>query len=479
MPNERTTSSLDLLVALDRGSGVPLRGQLEDQLRAAIRSGRLEPATSLPSTRALAATLGVTRGLVVDCYTQLQAEGYLSARSGAGTEVAMGGVVPESAGEVAEEAPRPRFDFRPASPDPSLFPRRDWTAAWRKAIRQAPDVAFGYGDPRGAPELRQALAGYLGRVRGVDADPSRIVICTGFTQAKNLVWRVLRARGATRVALEDPGHPEVRRSVPRAGMTPVPVPVDDLGLRVDALERAEADAVLVTPAHQFPTGTVLAPARRLALRDWARESGGLIFEDDYDAELRYDRQPIGALQGLSPDTVIYCGSASKALGAGLRIGWLVCPPGWIDEVAEEKRAEDLGAPILDQLALASLLASGRFDRHLRQVRGRYQARRDALAGSLAQLAPQVTLTGIAAGIQAIANLPEGVDEQALVAAAAERDVGLYGMSAYRSDPTSGPPALLLGYARLGESAIAEAIDRIADLLDRPDAPARVRASADT
>jgi GntR family transcriptional regulator/MocR family aminotransferase len=422
---------------------------------------------SLPSTRALAATLGVTRGLVVECYTQLQAEGYLTARSGAGTQVARGATVPEGPGDTVEAPSRVPFDFRPASPDPSLFPRRDWAAAWRQAIRHAPDVAFGYGDPRGAIELRLALAGYLGRVRGVHADPHRIVICAGFTQAKNLVWRVLRARGAERIGLEDPGQPEVRRSVLRAGMTPIPIPVDDLGLRVDRLYRVKADAVLVTPAHQFPTGTVLAPERRLALRDWARETGNVIFEDDYDAELRYDREPIGALQGLAPDIVIYCGSASKALGAALRIGWLVCPPGWIDDIAEEKRAEDRGSPILDQLTFATLLATGRFDRHLRRVRNQYRARRDALAQSLSRLAPQLTLTGIAAGIQAVANLPKGADERELVTAAAERSVGLYGMSAYRSNLATEPPALVVGYARLSESAIPLAITQIADLLNPP------------
>jgi GntR family transcriptional regulator/MocR family aminotransferase len=310
------------------------------------------------------------------------------------------------------------------------------------------------------------LAGYLGRVRGVQADPHRIVICAGFTQAKNLVYRVLSSRGATRVALEDPGHVAFRpsRFLERIGLAAVHIPVDEHGLRVDHLHAAHADAVLVTPAHQFPTGAVLAPERRLALRDWARETGGTIIEDDYDAELRYDRDPVGALQGLAPDAVIYSGSASKALAAGLRIGWLLCPSGWIEEVVEEKLAEDRGTPILEQLTLATLLTAGRYDRHLRRVRARYRSRRDTLAQVLGQAAPQVTLTGISAGIQAMACLPDGVDECELVAAAAERDVGIYGMSTYRSDHTTVPPALALGYGHLSESAIEQAIGRIGDLL---------------
>ncbi|HTU29465.1 MAG TPA: PLP-dependent aminotransferase family protein [Solirubrobacteraceae bacterium] len=464
MPNERTSSSLDLLVSIDRQARTPIRAQLEEQLRTAIRSGQLEPEMALPSTRGLAAALGVTRGLVVECYAQLQAEGYLTALPGARTQVASGAAVPEARADGAELARRPRFDFRPATPDPSLFPRRDWAAACRDTIRDAPDLAFGYGDPRGAFELRLALAGYLGRVRGVHPDPRQVVICAGFTQAENLVWRVLRARGADRVAMEDPGHPAVRRSILNAGMVPVPIPVDELGLCVERLKATEADAVFVTPAHQFPTGAVLAPERRQALRDWARDTGGLIFEDDYDAELRYDRQPIGAIQGLSPDTVVYCGSASKSIGPGLRIGWLVCPPAWLDEIVAAKRNEDRGSPIVDQLALARLLTSGRFDRHLRRVRSRYRSRRDTLERALSELAPHIRLTGIAAGIHAVANLPPDADESVLVAAAAERDVGLYPMSAYRSDHAAEPAALVLGYGPLSEALIHTAIARIADLL---------------
>jgi GntR family transcriptional regulator/MocR family aminotransferase len=294
--SQRTSSALELLVSLDRQLRRPLRVQLEEQLRAAVRSGRLEPGSALPSSRALACDLGVTRGLIVDCYTQLQAEGYLTARPGAGTSVAAMGTVCRSGSYSPEPIRAPRWDFRPGHPDPAMFPRRGWAAALRRSISGAPDQAFGYGDPRGSIELREALAGYLRRVRGAHADSERIVICTGFTQAKNLIWRVLRARGATRVALEDPGQLESRRSVERSGLTPIPVPVDRLGLCVDSLRAADPDAVLLTPAHQFPTGAVLAADRRLALRDWAQQHDRVIIEDDYDAELRYDREPVGAPQ---------------------------------------------------------------------------------------------------------------------------------------------------------------------------------------
>jgi GntR family transcriptional regulator/MocR family aminotransferase len=465
MPGGSTSSALELPVPLDRAAGQPLRSQLEQRLRDAIRSGRLPAGSQLPSTRTLARDLGVTRGLVVEAYAQLQAEGYLAARPGSGTIVA----APAAPGRPASP-PRPqpdpalRWDFRPGVPDLRLFPRRDWAAALRRVLQSAPDTALGYGDPRGTPELRQALAGYLGRVRGTLTDPDRIVICAGYAQARNLLARVLRERGARRIGLEDPGQPESVASARRAGLTPVPIPVGEDGLHVGAVRQASPDAIVVTPAHQFPTGTVLAPGQRLALLDWARENGALIIEDDYDAEFRYDRDPVGALQQLAPDTVVYAGSASKSLAPGLRIGWLCCPPGLAAQITEAKRAEDLGAPVIEQLALAGLLNTGRFDRHLRQVRRRYRSRRDALAAALRQHAPHIQLAGISAGLHAVALLPPGADERAITSQARRRSVGLYPMSTYRYSHHSQPPALVLGYAASTEHAINSGIATIADLL---------------
>jgi GntR family transcriptional regulator/MocR family aminotransferase len=349
-------------------------------------------------------------------------------------------------------------------PDLRSFPRRDWAAALRRALDSAPDAAFGYGDPRGTPELRLALAGYLGRVRGTLADPDQIVICAGFAQARNLLIRVLAERGARRLGLEDPGQPESVLAARRAGLEPVALPVDQHGLRADSARRADLDAVVVTPAHQFPTGAVLAPARRLALLDWARDHGALIIEDDYDAEFRYDRDPVGALQGLAPGHVVYAGSASKSLAPGLRVGWLCCPPGLAAEITEAKRAEDLGAPVLDQLALADLIHSGRFDRHLRRCRARYRSRRDALAAALARHAPRLTLAGISAGLHAVAVLPGGAGEQRIAAEARRRSVGVYPLSSYRISRQDRSPALVFGYGGCSEDAISTGIAQIADLL---------------
>lgn len=487
MPEESTSSARELLVTLNRDAGQPLRAQLEHRLRDAIRSGQLPAASPLPSTRTLARDLGVTRGLVVEAYAQLQAEGYLATRPGSGTVVAAraatrgfsgeppatGARPPQATTRLPQAATRPlqaatrrppRWDFRPAVPDLRSFPRRDWAAALRRAVQSAPVSALGYGDPRGTAELRQALASYLGRVRGTVTDPSHIVICAGFAQARNLLNRVLRDRGARRIGLEDPGQPESVLAARRAGLEPVPIPVDRDGLITGAIRQASLDAVLVTPAHQFPTGTVLAPGRRLDLLDWAHDHGAVVIEDDYDAEFRYDRDPVGALQGLAPDRVVYAGSASKSLAPGLRIGWLCCPPDLAAQVTDAKRAEDLGAPVLDQLALAGLIDSGRLDRHLRRCRTRYRSRRDALTAALGQHAPHLTLGGISAGLHAVATLPAGADERAIAASALRRSVGLYPISAYRTGEHSHPPALVFGYGGCGEQAIGTGIARVADLL---------------
>lgn len=465
MAKSSTSSSRDLFLWLDRTSTRPLHVQLEMALRDAIRGGRLFAGTRLPSTRALARDLGVSRGLVVESYAQLEAEGYVTARPGSGTVVAAPAPRRNPPATVPRErAPAPRWDLRPNIPDLTAFPRSEWATALRFALGSVPATALDYGDPRGAVAIREALASYLGRVRGALADPECIIVCSGFAQARSLFLRVLRDRGARSIGLEDPGHPQSREAASRAGIETVALPVDEQGLVVDELDRADPDAVVATPAHQFPSGAVMAAPRRLALLEWARRREALVLEDDYDAEFRYDREPVGALQGLEPDLVLYAGSLSKALAPGLRIGWLLCPASLVEELAEAKRLEDLGAPIVEQLALADYLASGRFDRHLRRMRVRYRRRRTTLHEALRRFAPQVRLSGIAAGLHAVAELPPGVDAPRVVERARGREVGLCSMGDYRVSRDPRPPALVLGYGAASESVLDAAIRRIADLL---------------
>jgi GntR family transcriptional regulator/MocR family aminotransferase len=449
----------ELLLPFDRAAG-PLHRQIERALRDAVRDGRLRPGTPVPSTRAAARELGVSRGVVTEAYAQLVAEGYLVARQGAPTRVAEAPAPATRAGRATRRAFRAPHDLMPGRPDLAAFPRGQWLAATRRALRRMPDAALGYPDPRGMPELRDALAAYLGRARAVAADPERIVVCSGVTQGIVLVARLLLERGERAIAVEDPGFHLHRWSLERAGLPPVGVPVDGEGIDVEALAATGARAVLVTPAHQMPTGVVLSPERRAALLTWAEEVDGLVVEDDYDAEYRFDRGPVGALQGLAPERVVYAGSASKSFAHGLRLGWLVLPERLATPVAFERLAADGGGPVLEQLALADLVDRGDLDRHLRRTRRDYRRRRAALLAALAEHLPEAEVTGVAAGLHALVLLPDGTDEEALLRRAAEAGVAVQGLASLRV-ATTGRPGLVLGYAHLPEPAIARAVAALA------------------
>ena len=451
-----TTSGPELLVELDRTAPDPLHHQLANGLRDAIRSGRLTPHTRLPSTRVLAADLGVSRRLVVDAYSQLAAEGFLLSRHGSGTRVAT--VDTASAPERRSAEPTPYdVDFLPGSPDLSSFPRHSWLRALRQGLADLESDAFGYVAPQGLLMARVAIADYLRRTRGVLADPRHIVVCSGATQAVALLGQTLRAAP---LAMEDPGFWLHRLILQHNGIDPIPVPVDDEGLDVAALASSGAEAVLTTPAHQSPTGVVLSAARRTALVQWAR-AGHLIIEDDYDAEYRYDRAPVGSLQGIAPDRVVYVGSTSKTLAPGLRIGWMVLPPHLAKAVALSKGLADAGSSVMDQVAFAQFLASGEYDRHLRQMRRRYQIRRNALLRALSRHLPDATVLGAAAGVHLTVRFPDGFPIENLVAHAARKRIRVEPLARCYAEPATAPPGLLLGYANLTESQIERGVQELA------------------
>jgi GntR family transcriptional regulator/MocR family aminotransferase len=407
----------DLLVALDRSGGRGLRGQLEGELRRAIRRGRLAIGTALPPSRVLARELGVARGVVVDAYAQLVAEGYLEARQGSGTRVRATQPRDAAAGDSvsgrrASTGPR----LLGGLPDPASFPRTQWQRHYRAAIGALPTASVSYPDPRGEAELREALARYLGRVRAVVTTPDRLQVCGGFTQGLALVCRALLARGERRVAVEDPCFGYHRELIANAGLEPVPIPVDEHGIDTDELARHDVGAVLVAPAHSYPTGAVLAPHRRIALVEWADAADALVIEDDYDAEFRYDRAPIGALQGLRSERVVYGGSVSKTVSPILRVGWLAAPEALTADLRREKLYDDIANGTLDQLALARFLEAGDLSRHLRRVRPLYRGRRDVALDALGRHLPDATAAGVAAGLHLFVGLPDGCDERALVRA---------------------------------------------------------------
>jgi GntR family transcriptional regulator/MocR family aminotransferase len=451
---------VELLLTVSKDHSGTLRAQIEDQFRIAIRDGSLLAGTPVPSTRDLAAQLGVSRRVAVDAYAQLAAEGYLAMRQGARPRVAAGPFRPASAAGPEAAPPPLRFDFLPARPDVSSFPREAWARCLRDAVAGVTVADLGYGDAFGVEALRDGLAGYLGRVRGVVADQGRVVVTNGYLQGLNLVCRALALRGARRIALEDPSSTEEDQIAARAGLEPVRVPVDDLGLRVDALARSGADAVVVTPAHQHPTGVVLAPERRAALVAWLRDRDAIAVEDDYDAEYRYDRPAVGALQGLDHDHVIYAGTASKVLAPALRLGWLVVPRSLVDGLRTERLLSDQGTARIEQLAFGYFLERGHLDRHLRRMRLRYRTRRDVVVDALAAALPEARIRGIAAGLHVTVELGPHDDEAAVRRAAAARGIGLSTMGEYATSVPH-PPTLILGYSQMSESRLRTGIAELA------------------
>ncbi|MFF3309596.1 PLP-dependent aminotransferase family protein [Streptomyces sp. NPDC002952] len=457
----------DLHLELSGAEAGGRRAALIRALREAVRSRRLAPGTLLPPYRSLAADLGVARNTVADAYAELVAEGWLTARQGSGTRVAERAEPSGSRSRVPKKTPPhargPRHDLRQGTPDASSFPRAAWLASYRRALQQAPNEVFGPGDPAGRRELRGALAEYLARARGVRAEPERIVICSGFAHALRLLFAGPGAVLRGPLAVESYGLGFHRELLAAASVRTVPLSLDEDGARVGELDRERA--VLLTPAHQFPTGGPLHPSRRAAVVDWARARGGVILEDDYDGEFRYDRRPVGALQGLDPERVVHIGSVSKSLSPALRLGWMVLPERYVEGVLAAKGEREAWVSVLDQLALADFVASGSYDRHVRRMRQRYRGRRDRLVATLAARAPHVEVTGIAAGLHAVLRLPPGT-EPSVVKAAAWQGVALDGLAAFRHPqaPASAPDGLVVGYATPAEHAYGAALDALGEVL---------------
>src|SRR5580704_5578683 len=436
-------------------SGTRVRLGLETALREAVRTGRLGPGTRLPSSRALAADLGLARNTVAEVYSQLVAEGWLTARTGSGTSVAERRTAEPGPDPAARpEVAAPRYDLRAGEPDLSAFPRQAWLVTARKALADAPDHLLGYLDPRGVPRLREVLAGYLARVRGVAADPGHIVICAGFAHGLAVLCRALREGGAGTLAVEAYGHQAHRDIAAAQGLRLRPLPVDGRGAVIGTA--GGADAALLTPAHQFPLGVTLHPQRRREAARW----GGVVIEDDYDGEFRYDRQPVGALQALAPEHVIYAGTVSKTLAPGLRLGWLVLPARLIEAVASANARSDAHTSSFEQLTLAEFITSGAYDRHVRRVRLAYRRRRDRLVAALAAHAPGVRVTGIAAGLHAVAELGPGQREEQVIARAAARGVAIEGLGGYALREHTRGPALVIGYATPPEHGYTTALARL-------------------
>ncbi|GIG93390.1 MocR-like pyridoxine biosynthesis transcription factor PdxR [Plantactinospora endophytica] len=451
---------------------------LAARLRLAIADGRVPVGGRLPATRVLAAELGVSRGVVTEAYQRLVEDGHVAGRGRGGTVVVSAPVDTPTVPSRSTRAPAPapvdglfaaepradifdavraapaRIDLSPGVPDLGAFPRTAWLRAERAVLHRLTPSDFGYGDPRGTPRLRVAVAHWLARNRGIGVDPDDVLVVAGVAQALTLLGQVLHGDGLRSVAVEDPGSLGVRQQLRSWRLATPPIPVDAGGLRVDELVASGVPAVMLTPAHQFPTGVVLDGARRRELMRWAAD-GGLIVEDDYDAEHRYDRPPVPALRAVLPEQVCYAGSVSKLLAPALRVGWLLAPSRFRAALVDAKRTADLGNAALPQLVLAELIESGALERHLRFLRRRHVRRRDAMIAAIRTHLPDAVVHGAAAGLHLTITVGAGVDDVELATAVLARGVKVQPLSWHRQLP--GPPGLVLGYAATTTAEIEQGI----------------------
>ncbi|MEU7898778.1 PLP-dependent aminotransferase family protein [Nonomuraea sp. NPDC049152] len=454
---------------------------LAGRLRLAMADGSLPVGGRLPATRVLAGELGVSRGVVTEAYQRLREEGHVAGRGRAGTVVvAVPATPPQPLGpprgttpgalfaaepvadvfDALRAAPA-RIDLSPGLPDLAAFPRTAWLRAERSVLTGLAAADLGYGDPRGALALRTAVVHWLARNRGIRADPGEVLIVSGTAQALGLLAHVLGREGVDEMAVEEPGSLGARQHLNEAGVRTPPVTVDAEGVRVDELRVLGAPAVLLTPAHQFPTGVVLGGRRRRALLDWAKD-GGLIVEDDYDAEHRYDRSPVPAVRSMLAERVFYAGSVSKLLAPALRVGWLLAPSRYRDALVDAKRFADLGNAVLPQLVLAALMESGAMERHLRLLRTRHRRRRDAMVQAIAERLPGAVAHGAAAGLHLMVTYAAGPADTDLAAAALARGVKVQPLSWHTQRP--GPRGLVMGYAARTPAEIGEGVAILGNLL---------------
>lgn len=405
----------------------------------------------------------MARNTVAEAYAELVNEGWLASRQGAGTWVL-------NAGGAAKASPRPRrapiapvHNLMAGSPDVSEFPRNEWIASTRRALSNAPTEALRMGDARGRPELCDALAEYLTRARGVRTSADSIVVCAGVRHAVELLGRVFRGKGP--IAVEAYGLFIFRDALAALDVKTVPIGVDDRGAVVDELDNVSSPAVLLTPAHHSPFGMPLHPARRTAVVEWAKRTGGYVFDDDYDGEFRYDRQPIGALQALCPERVVYMGSASKSMSQALRLGWMVLPDSLIDPVLAAGGGQQFYVDALSQLTMADFISSGSYDKHIRRMRMRYRKRRDTLVDALAGY--EVGISGLSAGVNMVLTLPDDT-EHAVLRRAGEAGILVQGLSIMRH-PLAGPEVpspdgIIVGFAAPADHAFARAVDALLAVL---------------
>lgn len=446
---------------LDRNLRQPLSQQLQGQLRQAIRDKALSQGQLLPSTRRLAEDLLVSRPVVVEAYAQLAAEGYLFLQQGRRarvSSVAAAVEIPTCGARRRRETPE---EFKSTLPELTSFPRDTWLRAMKRGLRSMATADFGYSNPLGVARLREALADYVSRTRGAHIAPADLVITSGFAEARSLFCELLRATGRSTLALEDPGYSD-RRFVAASGLTAVSVPVDQDGLDVKRLEASGAHGVIVTPSHQFPTGTILSATRRADLVEWLRGGDRLALEDDYDSEFRYDKAGIAPIQNVARERIFYAGTVSKTLAPALRLGWLAVPSPFRDDIVDCLLSRSEGVSRLDQFALATMIESGEYEHHVRRMRRVYGRRREYLIRRLGEVVPSVVVLGAAAGLHVVISLPPGVEPNAACAALRTVSIAAEPLSHYTFE-TGILSCVVVGFGQASLSGLDAAVAALQSL----------------
>ena len=459
----------------DSGSNVPYYKQIYDGYRAAILGGQLRPGDRLPSTRALAAELTISRLPAVQAFEQLLHEGYIEGRAGSGTYVAAS--IPDELARPAASAarklvapvrlaePHERGPFCVSLPALDRFPLPLWSRLVARHAKRLAIKQMAYGDAAGHAPLRHAVADYLRTSRAVRCEADEVLIVSGSQMALQICAFALLPRGST-VCVEEPGYPGARDALARTGARIAPIRVDEEGIDVEALtaRKGNVRAVYVTPSHQYPLGTSMSASRRLALLEWARRTGAWIIEDDYDSEYRYASRPLGALQGLdNASRVIYIGTFSRVLFPALRLGYLVAPRNLMSAFTRQRESIDLFSPVLEQIVLTEFLAEGHFGRHVRRMRALYEKRRNALIRGLREHAGGLTPHNADAGLHVTTFLPEGIDDRLIVREAARRGIEAIALSScYAAEQSRS--GLVLGFGGATERRIAAACKTLGDIL---------------
>lgn len=485
---------MDIVIDLPEDPNRPAYQRLAEAIRESILAGRFRPGERLPPTRVLATNLSLARNTVLEAYEQLIAEGYLAARHGSGTYVApdlpdrafRAETIPNRpASQLEGQPPRlsdfahrlladgipttidqetqtpSNFEFRYGTPSLDEFPLDAWRTLTKRVLDYPPTELLGYGPTEGLPQLRQALARYLQRSRGVRCDAGQVLIVNGSQQALDVAARVLVNPGDV-VATEDPGYRGARAVFHAVGARIVPVPCDSEGIRVSCIPES-ARIIYVTPSHQFPTGAVMSAARRLELLALANRTGAVVIEDDYDSEFRYEGRPLAALQGLDEGgRVIYMGTLSKVLLPALRLGYLVAPPALQPSITAAKWLTDRHVALLYQAVLAHFIDEGHFERHLRRMRKVYETRRATMLAAFAEhFGDRATITGTESGMHILVNIAGVADADRFIEEARRNGVGIYSAAPYYAGEPPPGASFLMGYSSVNEDGIRRGIGILA------------------